>query len=164
MNAIPTSAFSGQLYTPGCQKISDFRTARPRITMNDTACNWSQGLNKRLEELIQLPDGWDGYHARPVLFETAVFAIRMLERLYSEDIPMPFLVPGYAGDLQAEWHEDDWDIELHVLGPNKVTAWRSTPDTDDDGEELSLTNDFTKVGAWIQELAGLSDATATAAA
>ncbi|HEX4157566.1 MAG TPA: hypothetical protein VHY79_03760 [Rhizomicrobium sp.] len=132
--------------------------------MNDTSSLWARQLEARLECLIQLRRGWDGYQAGPVTFTNAVFALNMLDRLYSASIPPPDLVPGYSGDLQAEWHIGNVDIELHVKGPNEVIAWRETPETGEDGEEISLTNDFTAVGEWIKQLANSANAIAAAAA
>lgn len=165
MNAnTSTSAFSRATTVDDNRKVLRFRGNTPRITINDTACAWREDLEDRLEELIQLPEGWDGYDGRPVSFANAVFALGMLERLYMSAAPPPELVPGYNGDLQAEWHVGGVDIELHVRAPNDVHAWRVTPATGIDGEEIPLTNDFTIVGTWIKELADSVDAVGTAAA
>lgn len=158
-----TSVFS-VLSPLAVPKIVNFRPVSPRITMNNTSSVWAKGLESKLETLVQLPHGWDGYCARPVSFTNAFFALNMLERLYSAAIPPPDLVPGQAGDLQAEWHIGDVDLELHVLGPNQVRAWRATPETGEDGEEFDLTNDFTMVGEWIKQLADSGNAIAAAAA
>ncbi|HEY5336936.1 MAG TPA: hypothetical protein VIJ85_01935 [Rhizomicrobium sp.] len=157
------SAFS-RSNADGGRKIVNFGSPSTRITINDTSCAWHKGLEKRLEELIRLRNGWDGYNARPVSLANAVFALGMLERLYSAAVPTPDLVPGYDGDLQAEWHIGEIDIELHVKAPNDVVAWRMTPDSGEDGEEVALTNDFTVVGQWIKAISGAADAVAAAAA
>jgi hypothetical protein len=156
-----TVAFSGSTSDDG--KIARLLRERHRIIINDPSCAWSEYLENRLEELIRLPVGWDGYRARPVSFPNASYALSVLEQLHLTSIRAPDLVPGYQGDLQAEWHIGNVDIELHVLAPNQVHAWRLTPTTGPDGEELSLTNDFTVVGSWIRELAGGLDAVTAAA-
>lgn len=107
---------------------------------------------ERLQALIRLPAGWDGYRARPVEFNTAEFALRMLERLCPSGTPTPWIVPGIDGDVQIEWHFAKGDVELHVLRPNNVHAWRQTEQTGDDGEELELTNDFRPILSWVQEI------------
>lgn len=132
--------------------------------MNDTSSVWARGLESKIEALVQLQPGWDGYNARPVSLTNAFFALNMLERLYSPAIPPPDLVPGFSGDLQAEWHIGGVDLELHVKGPNEVHAWRATPNTGDDGEEFNLTNDFTIVGQWIKQLSDSANGVAAAAA
>lgn len=159
-----TSAYSVRFPSPSAQKVMNLTPPSPRITMNDSSNAWTRKLETRLESLIQLREGWDGYHAAPVSLTNAVFALKMLERLYSASLPPPDLVPGYGGDLQAEWHVSGIDIELHVRGANDVLAWRATPETGEDGEEVALTNDFTVVGEWIKQLANSANAVASAAA
>lgn len=164
MNAIiSTSAFS-PMFMDDNRKVMRLRASLPRITINDTAGVWREGLEDRLEQLIRLQVGWDGYHARPVSLRNASFALGMIERLYLPSVSAPALVPGYNGDLQAEWHSNNHHIELHVQAPNRVEAWHSTPAIGNDGEERILTNDFTVVGVWLKELADSSHAVATAAA
>jgi hypothetical protein len=66
--------------------------------------------------------------------------------------------------LQIEWHTERGDIELDVLAPNSVFAWRRTASTGPDGEEIQLTNDFSQVAVWIKELTEPSRAIGTTAA
>jgi len=124
--------------------------------------DWHKEVTATLNELAALPRGWDGYNGRPVRFDCAYFALSMLEAICPADGPAPQIVPGSNGDLQLEWHMPNEDIELHVRGPNKVTAWRVAGATDPDGEELQLTNDFTQVAAWIRAI--MEPAVADAAA
>lgn len=163
-NSGATSAFSIRSTAVGSPKVVNYVQPTPRITMNDISNAWAKELEAQLESLIQLRDGWDGYQARPVSFSTAVFTLNMLGRLYLDGLPPPDLVPGYAGDVQAEWHIGDTDIELHVRGPNSVLAWRATPATGEDGEVIELKNDFTVVGDWIKQLADSANANTAAAA
>ena len=119
---------------------------------------------KRLDELCQLPTGWDGYNSPPVLFSNAHFATSMIVSACLPGVPVPQIVPGVNGDLQVEWHTATSDIELHVRAPNDVQAWRLTPSTSSDGEEIHLTADFKIVAGWLEELLGNSIATRSAAA
>lgn len=114
---------------------------------------WRQAVIDRLDELVKLDIGWDGYGAPPVSFATANFAASMLASACPVDAPQPQIVPGPNGDLQIEWHTATADIELLVRGPYDVQAWRETPSTPEGGEELRLTNDFKIVASWIKELA-----------
>ncbi|UYY60136.1 hypothetical protein [Sphingomonas sp. S2-65] len=115
-----------------------------------------------MNELAALPRGWDGYRARPVSFDTAHFALNMLENICQEDAPAPQIIPGTAGDLQIEWHTENGDLELHVRSPNNVGAWFA-PAGDYEGNEVSLTNDFTDVARWVREVTEPALAHASAA-
>jgi hypothetical protein len=130
-----------------------------RVVVQAPARDWREVVERKLESLIRLPVGWDGYRAQPVSFETASFAMLMLESILPSGAPVPQVIPGVMGDVQIEWHTEAGDIELHVRRPNSVHAWRETPATDVDGEEVELTFDFRPIVSWIKQL---SEATANA--
>ena len=85
-------------------------------------------------------------------FQNANFALRMLEAICGVETRTPQIVPGSAGDLQIEWHTLEGDLEIHVLGPNNVHAWRAMIDGNPEGEELLLKNDFAVVAQWVKEI------------
>ena len=120
--------------------------------MTDLGQKWRTQVIKRLNELVALQPGWDGYEGGPVTFENAYFAMEVLDACCRSDDPTPQIVPGTSGDLQIEWHLEKGDIELHILAPNDVHAWHINENTESDGEELSLTTDFTTVVRWIENL------------
>ncbi len=113
---------------------------------------WHSVVMDRLNALVKLERGWDGYKGIPVSFENANFALNLLHAACSIDTPSPQIVPGSNGDLQIEWHTEEGDIELHIQAPYKVEAWRSSESTGIDGEEISLTNNFAVVAKWIAEI------------
>jgi hypothetical protein len=123
---------------------------------------WRDGVTARFNELVRLPSGWDGYNGLPVSFVNANFTLRMLEAVCDAKAPGPQVVPGKDGDLQIEWHTISADVEIHVLAPNQVVAWRQQVGRDD--EELRLSNDFTVVTRWISELVEPARASGAAAA
>lgn len=125
-----------------------------RILIDDFEARWDEGVTKKLQSLVRLPPGWDGYQAMPVSFTNAAFALQMLEKVCGPDAPSPAIVPGVVGDLQLEWHTAKGDIELHVLAPNVVHAWFAKSDSDNpDGEEKNLKNDFSIVARWVRDIA-----------
>ena len=120
--------------------------------MTDFGQKWREPVIKRLNELVALQPGWDGYEGVPVTFENAYFAMDVLDACCRTDDPTPQIVPGASGDLQIEWHLEKGDIELHILAPNDVHAWHVDEYTGFEGEEVLLTNDFTAVVRWIKNL------------
>lgn len=158
-----TAAFS-DIPTPGSSaNIVGLRNASARIVVSEPAHGWCDIVKARLNELVLLGQGWDGYRGVPVSFVNANFALRMLEAVCGADAPYPQIVPGADGDLQIEWHTRSADIEVHVIGPNQVHAWRRVRGSAQP-EELSLGNDFTTVASWINKLAEPPIAVGTAAA
>lgn len=126
--------------------------------MRELPWKWIDPVKMRLNELCKLPHGWDGYRAGPVQFTKADFAFDLLKKLYPFDGPVPQIVPGFNGDLQIEWHLGLYDIELHVLDAYNVHAWRATPVTEVDGEEVELTTDFTAVMEWVSAMMAAQEA------
>lgn len=121
-----------------------------RVTISEVGGQWQGAVKQRLEDLVRLEEGWDGYSAFPVSFNNAMFAFRMLESICRSDTPAPQIVPGPSGDLQIEWHTLRGDIELWVRGPNNVHAWRQMSGSQED-EEIDLTTDFSAVSVWVKE-------------
>ena len=114
--------------------------------------DWQLTVEARLQELIRLETGWDGYEAPPVGFGNAVFAVRVLESICIGDTPAPSIVPGNAGDVQLEWHLPGGEIELHVGAPNDVHAWRCLTGTHPLEESIVLSTDFSVVAMWLRDL------------
>lgn len=116
-----------------------------------------------LNELTALPRGWDGYNAPAVSFDTANFALQMLEGISPAEAPAPQIVPGSAGDLQIEWHTDNGDIELHVRRPYAVEGWFVDAVAGGEGIERRFTNDFTEPAEWVAKVTEPTFADAAAA-
>jgi hypothetical protein len=140
------------LGTVNTEYISESSVPPIGYLMTDSGQKWREPVIKRLDELVALQPGWDGYEAVPVTFQNAYFAMEMLDACCRGDAPVPQIVPGTSGDLQIEWHLERGDIELHILAPNDVRAWYADENTGFDGEEVPLTNDFNIVIRWIENL------------
>lgn len=112
---------------------------------------WAQELNSRLNELTSLVQGWDGYEGVPVSWDCATFAANLIERIYVVGLSAPSLVPGSDGTLQIEWHKNNYDVEIDVLGVNKVIATKYDHLTRDESV-LDLDNDITVIVSWVREL------------
>jgi hypothetical protein len=110
-----------------------------------------QNLKDRFDALTSLPRGWDGYNGSPVSFTCASFAANLLERIYNAGAPEPSLVPGGDGTLQIEWHKNQFDIEIDVLGAYNVVASRYDHRSGEE-EVVELASDFTILAQWVEEL------------
>lgn len=121
-------------------------------TIGDSELNWFAEVDQRLSLLSRLNRGWDGYDGRPVSNQVVAFTRQMLKELYLDGLPMPALVPGSDGSLQVEWHQNGLDIELDVLGPHDVVAFKAVRHDSNRDEELNITNDFSSVAQWVQYL------------
>jgi hypothetical protein len=133
------------------QNVAALPITAPRVIIQEPSSSWQQALLPRLEELVGLPNGWDGYRGRPISFACARFTADILVRLCREDLAPPALVPGSDGSVQIEWHENGYDVELDVQAPNHVLAKRYDLLSDKD-EEIRLSNDITAIVDWIAAL------------
>lgn len=159
-----TAAFSQELAGgSSTNNLVSIASGRVRKAIDESSNRWSDEVADRLQALIRLLPGWDGYQGRPVSFVNANFAFQMLNSVCGPEARAPQIVPGSAGDLQIEWHTLRGDIELHVKGPTNVHAWRALTGGDPAGEELNLTVDFAIVAQWVSEVTEASFAAATAA-
>lgn len=156
MNAQPdfTTAFQDEI--PNYRSISDgvsslsARGSRVRVTHPRSA--WVRELEERFDVLTSLRRGWDGYVGVPVSFTCAQFAANLIERLYIRALPAPQLVPMANGTLRLEWHMNEFDIEVDVLGPYDVVAYRADL-LNDSEDEIEIQTDFTELSEWVAALA-----------
>lgn len=143
--------FASTAFT-GRSNVIPFQSPGGRVTISrHSSSEWSAALAERFNKLTGLPRGWDGYDGKPVSFTCSHFAAQLLERLYDSEIPFPSLVPGSDGTVQIEWHINQYDIEVDVLGAFDVVATRYDCLTGH-SEELELDADFTQLARWISDL------------
>ena len=123
-----------------------------RVVVMPPSSPWIRDLNSRFKEIISLPRGWDGYAGTPVSFATAQFAAQMIERLWVPDVPTPGIIPGTDGSVQVEWHAGGYDIELDVLDPLEVEAFRLNQ-ASGEVDEIKIESDFSQIAQWISDIA-----------
>lgn len=127
-------------------------SANSRLLVIEPDYAWRDTAVTSLEKLVQLQVGWDGYSARPVSLLNANFALRVLDAICGSGAEAPQIVPGLEGDVQLEWHTLKGDVELHILGPNRVHGWRRLVGQVEREDELDLEVEFSAVAAWVREI------------
>lgn len=149
---IETNTFSSS------PNISTLNTRSNSATIYQPRYDWGAKVTNRLQELTTLERGWDGYDAPPVSFENASFALEILKEICDAEISPPQIVPGSNQDLQIEWHTKNGTMELHVVSPYNVYLW-----TDELGEEILLSTDYTSALQYLRNLMRNQDAKASQA-
>jgi hypothetical protein len=135
-----------------------------RVRVQQPNYAYKNQIIEKLQELVRLEQGWDGYKAQPVSLDNAMYAVRILETICSNATPLPDIFPGVNGDLQLEWHTEYVQIELHIISPNKILFWANDSSMClTDQETLITGSDFTGVSSQLAKLAeGKSDYAARA--
>lgn len=110
---------------------------------------WREKALERITELLRLEPGWDSYQGKAISFPIAWFTLLMLETIMESRTPEPFIMPSGEGFLQVEWHIGDTDIELYVIGPCRVEAYRSKSGIEESHE---ADVDMAIVRQWLSEL------------
>ena len=145
-------AFQNEDFVPPYRSAANSAFPQHGVRVPGFQSPWLQVLKARFSELTSLPRGWDSYHGQPVSFECANFAAALLDRIYVKDVSVPALVPGSDGTLQIEWHKNNYDIEIDVIGANNVIASRY--DHVSGAETVSeLDNEFSELVTWIRDMA-----------
>lgn len=81
--------------------------------------DWQREAERRLNEVIRLPVGWDGHQGKPVETTIASYAFTLLEALLAmPGVPLPAITPLSYGGLVLEWHRKGWDVEMEIDAPS----------------------------------------------
>ena len=98
---------------------------QPRISASQIAAfqsvrtDWQRVAERRLNEVIRLPAGWDGHKGKPVQAAIATYAFGLLEALLKvPGVPLPSITPLSYGGLVLEWHRKGWDVEIEINAPS----------------------------------------------
>ena len=75
----------------------------------------------RIDYLYTLPENWDGYGASRIHLEYGEAMINYLDKVMSDNTPIPQIVPFSDGGVQAEWHVNGIDLEIEI-GPEGFGA------------------------------------------
>ncbi len=79
---------------------------------------------QKLEEFLDLPDGWDSYGSQKIDPDCIRAAKKLIEKLIVEpSFELPFPVPLNNGYLQLEWHELNMDLEIEFTSINEIEIY-----------------------------------------
>lgn len=98
--------------------------------------DWEETVNRRLRALFDLAPGWDGFNARALNTNTAIFGVRLLHHLLPIAAAAPQLSPTNYGGIQFEWYSEDVHFEIEVEAPYQVRSWYLNAKTGEEREQL----------------------------
>lgn len=87
--------------------------------MNTNAIEDRPPFYSKLDELITLKAGWDGYKALPIKREAIDLGAQIYGRLRHLLGNHCQPVPGSGGEVQLEWHEPDYTVEVYIVAKDR---------------------------------------------
>jgi hypothetical protein len=116
---------------------------------------WEREIPNRINNLMKLPDNWDGYRSPPprddARDDVGAFALTVMKQLMQPETPVPQVVPSAGGGLQLEWHEKEIDLEVNFTAPYECDLWVEDYRTGICVSKL-LTNEFSDLKEAIELL------------
>jgi hypothetical protein len=118
-----------------------FNDLSPSTHATDPAHSFDRAATMdRIERFAALPHDWNGYGADPIDPGVIETALKFIDRLPTEAISTPQMVPMTRGRLQFEWHRGRRSLELELETPTLVHYLKYDPDRGIE-EEATLTVD-----------------------
>ncbi len=77
-------------------------------------------INKQIDELSHLKDGWLDGKGKALGRENLEWLKNMFDTLYNLQLPFPRLYPTLEGNIQAEWSSESYEISLKIILDNKT--------------------------------------------
>lgn len=82
--------------------------------------DWEDETTDRLRFLLELREGWDGFDARPIDLDSAMFGLKLLNFILPKGARAPKLSPTNYGGLQFEWFNRQCELEIEIEAPYRV--------------------------------------------
>ena len=113
----------------------------------------SREIEASITDLVNLPQGWDGYNGRPVLSEVAEHARRLMAAIGECTQLVPDIVPLSDGGLQLEWFVGAYEVEVVIATDGRAHVYFECTN---DGRirEFSLDSSFSieRIAPYFREL------------
>jgi hypothetical protein len=112
---------------------------------------WLKPTIQALQDLLQLPENWDGYGAVQVREQLAQQALMMLADVMENDAPAPSVVPLSDGGVQVEWHRRGLNLEIEFPADEAPSFYYYEDDTGLEGEG-QVFRGYERIQAYISNL------------
>lgn len=111
---------------PDRQAAEDFyqrgaSPSRPAVTIRAVGPDGSMRrdwlashMESRINELLTLGPGWDGYHANPITIDAVGTVVAVVAHLSTDLAVPPLVFPLPDGGIQVEWHAGREAVEIEV--------------------------------------------------
>lgn len=115
---------------------------------------WLSSCERRLEELRELRDGWDGHGGKALRDDVLGFVKKMIRQIAHPKLPEPQIVPLSYGGIQLEWHTRGIDFEIEIEQPYRILVFYESTETGDHLEFEIGDAPIDRLSAYLDRLAG----------
>jgi hypothetical protein len=105
-----TGGNSQVVFPPRYEKRINLRVA----AWTQTDPQWRAGVESQLNEVVNLPEGWDSYGGHPVSIDAATAAVSVLSLLWPPDGFTPSIAPLPSGGLTLSWRIGQTVVDIDV--------------------------------------------------
>ncbi len=121
------------------------------VELQDEQPRWLMSTLQAAGELLNLPENWDSYGARPIDPHTVVSALELLLTMAQVNTPEPSVVPTCHGGVQLEWHTHGKDLEIEIMSPGRISVSYEDPQQDTEWEG-ALSSDLAQLSHFVNSL------------
>jgi hypothetical protein len=97
---------------------------------------WVQKTLEKIEAASRFKENWDSYGGKPLRSDVRAAAVRLLNHLQTENLPVPAVVLGSGGTVQFEWQVDGRELEVEVLPDGRLDCLKVWPDEQMEEREI----------------------------
>lgn len=123
-----------------------------RVTSLDEANLWLRAAQRKITELTQLPENWDGYGSRALQSAAIEQAANLLACLARLDLPRPQIVPVPGGGIQLEFQQAGRELEIEVLPDGAIEFLLVTENGEmrEGAAPASATGEIYRLAFWLK--------------
>ena len=107
-------------------------------------------MRKRLAVLAELPLGWDGYGAPKIPAETALFALQVLQDIWTARLDAPDIGAMSNGGLMVEFRRNDFDLTIEITGPYSTSFIFERPGGNEENGQIGA--DTSRLRQFVNEM------------
>jgi hypothetical protein len=133
------------------QAIYSVTTLGDALDLSGDAAGWVVEAAKKLEALGRFRTGWDSYGGLPLRRGVKSLTLQVLGWLRKDELPVPRVVLGSAGNVQLEWRANGKELEIELRDNNSIEYVKVSPGGDiEEGESaLNLSGSLRDLTGWL---------------
>lgn len=95
---------------------------------------------KKLQEFTQLCNNWDSYGGVAPTKQALLAAQELMNNVFDESTPLPYVFPVPNGSVQIEWSFADFDLEVEVIDYDRFIVFAEEGNSDEPREIVCSTD------------------------